>query len=77
LGLRGTGEWRTLHNEELYYQCFSPNTNGVNTPRRNLCPEHVGERRGVDRVLVETPEEKRALERSRHLWEDNINIFNN
>jgi len=75
-----TGEWRRLHNEHLYDLCFSPNTIRVNKPRRNVCPEHValvGERRSVDSVLVETPEEKRDLGRPRHIWEESINIFNN
>jgi hypothetical protein len=34
----------------------------------------MGERRGVYRVLVGTPEEKRPLRRSRHRWEDNIKM---
>jgi hypothetical protein len=32
----------------------------------------MGETRGVYRVLVETPEEKRPLGRPRQRWEDNI-----
>ena len=32
----------------------------------------MGERRGVHRVLVVKPEEKRQRGRSRHRWEDNI-----
>jgi hypothetical protein len=32
----------------------------------------VGEMRGVHRVLVGKPEEKRPLGRSRRRWEDNI-----
>ena len=36
--------------------------------------ERMGERRGVHRVLVEKPEEKRQLGRSRRRWEDNINM---
>jgi hypothetical protein len=32
----------------------------------------VGEERGVCRVLVGTPEEKRPLERPRCMWENNI-----
>jgi len=34
----------------------------------------MGERRGVYRVLVGKPEGKRPLGRSRHIWEDNINM---
>ena len=34
----------------------------------------MGERRGVYRVLVEKPEGKRLLGRTRRRWEDNIEI---
>jgi hypothetical protein len=34
----------------------------------------MGERRGVYRVLVGKPEEKRPLGRPRRRWEDNIKI---
>jgi len=34
----------------------------------------MGERRGVDRVLVGKPEEKIPLGRPRHGWEDNIKM---
>ena len=34
----------------------------------------VGERKGVYRVLVGKPEEKRPLGRPRHRWEDNIKM---
>jgi hypothetical protein len=34
----------------------------------------MGEKRGVYRILVGKPEEKRPLGRLRHRWEDNINI---
>jgi hypothetical protein len=34
----------------------------------------MGERRGVYRVLVGTPERKRPLRRPRRSWEDNIKI---
>jgi hypothetical protein len=40
-------------------------------------PGHVarmGEGRGVYRVLVRRPEEKRPLGRLRHRWEDNIKL---
>jgi hypothetical protein len=33
-----------------------------------------GERRGVNRVLVEKPEGKRPLGRPRHRWENNIKV---
>jgi hypothetical protein len=35
---------------------------------------HIGERRGVYRVLVWKPEGKRLLERHRHRREHNINM---
>jgi hypothetical protein len=35
---------------------------------------HMGERRGVYRVLVGTPEEKRTLGKPRFRWEDNIKM---
>jgi hypothetical protein len=34
----------------------------------------VWEERGVNRVLVKNPEEKRPLRRPRHRWEDNIKM---
>ena len=35
---------------------------------------HMGERRGIYRVLVGKPEGKRPLGRPRHKWEDNIKM---
>jgi hypothetical protein len=35
---------------------------------------HMGEKRGVYRVLVGKPEGKRPLGRSRHRWGDNIRM---
>jgi hypothetical protein len=35
----------------------------------------MGERRGLYRVLVGKPEEKRPLGRPRHRWEDDIKIY--
>ena len=34
----------------------------------------MGEGRGVHRLLVKKPEEKRPLRRPRHRWEDNIKM---
>jgi len=34
----------------------------------------MGEGRGVHRLLVRKPEEKRPLRRPRHRWEDNIKM---
>ena len=35
---------------------------------------HMGEKRGIYRVLVGKPEGKRPLGTPRHRWEDNIQI---
>jgi hypothetical protein len=45
-----TGEWRRLHNEELYALHFSPSIIRVIKSRRQRCMGHVarmGERRGA------------------------------
>jgi len=72
-----TGEWRKLHNEELYDLYCSPNTfiARVIKSRRMRWAGHVAcfwERRGVYRVLVGKSEGKTPLERPRRRWEDNI-----
>jgi hypothetical protein len=36
---------------------------------------HMGEGRGVHRVLVGRPEEKKPLGRPRRRWEDNIKMY--
>ena len=59
-----TGEWRTLHKEELYDPYCSPNIVRVNKSRRMRWAGHVacmGERRGVYRILVGKAEGKRPL----------------
>jgi hypothetical protein len=38
------------------------------------CPARMGEERGVHRVLVGKPEEKRQLGRPRSRWENNIKM---
>jgi hypothetical protein len=63
-----TGEWRRLHNEELYDLYSSPNIIRVIKSRRTRWAGNVasmGDRRGTYRVLVGRPEEKRPLGRPR------------
>jgi hypothetical protein len=72
-----TGEWRKLHNEELNDLYSLPNIVRVIKLRRMRWAGHVarmGEDRGVYRMLVGKPEEKRPLGRPRHRWEDNIKM---
>ena len=72
-----TEEWGKLHNEELSDLYCSPNIFWVIKSRRMRWAGHVarmGERRGVYRVLVGKPEEKRLLGRHRRRWEDNIKM---
>jgi hypothetical protein len=60
-----TGEWRRLHNGELYGLDFSPNISRVIKSRRLRWAGRIvrmGERRGADRVLVEKSEGRRPPE---------------
>jgi hypothetical protein len=72
-----TGEWRRLHNKELYALYSSPNIIRVVKSRRLRWAGHVacmGERRGAYRVLVGQPHGRRPLGRPRCRWEDNIKM---
>jgi hypothetical protein len=73
LGLRG--EWRELHNEELYDLYSTPNIIRVSKSRGIRWAGHVArtrERRGAYRVLVGKPDRRRQLGRPRYRWEDSI-----
>ena len=71
-----TGEWRTLHNEELNELYCSPNITRVLKSRMRWAGHLVRMREGrvVYRVLVGKPGGKIPLGRPRCRWEDNIKI---
>ena len=72
-----TGEWRQLHEEELNDLYCSPNIVRViksRRMRRDGHVAHIGERRGVYRVLAGKSGRKSPLGRPRHRWEDNIKM---
>jgi hypothetical protein len=71
------GSWRKLHNDELHILYSSPNIVRMIKLRRMRWVghgAHMGEVRGVYRVLVGRPKCKRPLGRPRHRWEDNIKM---
>jgi hypothetical protein len=67
------GEWRRLHNKELYAVYSSPNMIRVIKSRRLRWTGHVarmGERSCAYRALVGKPEGRRSLRRPWRRWED-------
>ncbi|KAJ4429974.1 hypothetical protein ANN_22178 [Periplaneta americana] len=68
-----TGEWRKLHNAELYELYPSPDIIR-NIKSRRLRWARMGESRNAYRVLVGRPKGKRPLGRPRRRWEDNIKM---
>jgi hypothetical protein len=72
-----TGEWRRLHNKQLYVLYSSPNIARVIKSRRLRWAGHVARmvaRTGLHWVLVGKPERRRLLGRPRRRWEDNIKM---
>jgi len=72
-----TGEWRSLHNEELNDLYSSPNIVRVIKSSRMRWAGHVarmGEEMGVYRVFLGKPEGRRPLGRPRRRWVDNIRM---
>jgi len=72
-----TGEWRRQHNEELNDLYPSPNIVRVIKSRKMRWAGHVahmGDERGVYRVLVEKPEGRRPLGIPRRRWVNNIRM---
>jgi hypothetical protein len=71
------GEWRKLHNGELYNLYSPPDIIRQIKSRRMRWAGHVarmGEGRKMYRVLVGMPEGKRPLGRPRRRWEDGIKM---
>ena len=71
------GEWRRLHNEELYSLYRSPHIVRVIQSRRLRWAGHVArmeEGRSAFKILTGKPTGKRPLGRPRRRWEDNIRM---
>jgi hypothetical protein len=67
-----------LHIEELHKFCSSPDIVRQTKSRRMRLAGHVasvGDERKLYKVLVEKPEGKRQLRRSRRRWWDGIRLY--
>jgi hypothetical protein len=72
-----TEEWRKVHNEEFHDLYSSPSIIRIIKARRMRWAGNVarmGEERNACRLLVEKPEGRRPLRRSRRRWLDNIRM---
>ena len=71
-----TGEWRRLHNKELYALCSSPEILVIKSRKLRWAGHvsHMAENESVYRVSVGKPEGRKPLGRTRHRWEDNIKM---
>jgi len=72
-----TGQWRRLHNEDLYNFCSSPSITRMIKSGRIRWTGHVermGNTRGAYRGLVARPDGKRQFGRYRCKWEENIKM---
>ena len=72
-----TGEWRSLHNEDVNDLYSSPNIVRVIKSRRMRWAGHVarmGDEKSVYRILVEKPGGKRSLGIPRRRWVNSIRM---
>jgi hypothetical protein len=72
-----TGEWRKVHNEELYDLYSSPSIIRIIKPGKMRWAGHVarmGEKTNTYRLLVGKLKEKRRLRRPKRRWVDNIRM---